>query len=352
MIRKIFGLLLCGLLIFVSVSCKGGDRQNEDYEGGPRIIVLRYLQGTGSTEARAKGFIDSAKKAGANILADPYPAGGAIEGSKKTASNVLENYISGNKLQVDGVFACNLVSTLGMASALEDLRKSGVIIDVKFVGFDYSTKLVSLVQEGKIDALVAQKPRKMGYMAVDVLVKHLKGEEVKRFYDTGVELITKESLQNNEKIRRLVGLEKNAGPNDEPEVEQPKSDYKIAVIPKSTGNDFWNTVEDGAKFAAKKHGVAMFWEGTISETEIAEQNKIIENMMNKNLDGMALAPLDEKVMAKSVENVVEAGIPVVIFDSKVATDKYVSFVATDNEAGGRLGAEHLMKIIGNVEKEE
>ena len=61
----------------------------------------------------------------------------------------------------------------------------------------------------------------------------------------------------------------------------------VAVIPKSTGGEFWETVEQGANDAAKALGVNIKWEGTLTETEIAEQNKIIENMINLGVDGMA-----------------------------------------------------------------
>ena len=46
-----------------------------------------------------------------------------------------------------------------------------------------------------------------------------------------------------------------------------------------------------------------------TETEIAEQNKIIENMVNLGVDGIALAPLNQKAMRKQVEAAVAAGIP-------------------------------------------
>src|SRR5688572_33128920 len=54
----------------------------------------------------------------------------------------------------------------------------------------------------------------------------------------------------------------------------------IAVIPKSTGGEFWETVEQGARDAAKEMDVEIKWEGPLAETELAEQNKIIENMVN------------------------------------------------------------------------
>ena len=70
----------------------------------------------------------------------------------------------------------------------------------------------------------------------------------------------------------------------------------LAAIPKSTGGEFWETVGRGAQHAAKDLGVTLKWEGTVTETEIAEQNKIIENMVNLGVQGIALAPLNQKAM--------------------------------------------------------
>lgn len=186
----------------------GGKRMIEllgDEKG--KVVVLRFVQGTGSTEARAKGFIETVEKAGIEILADPYPEDGSVAGSKKTAANTLEGYIEDDTLEVDGIFACNLYSALGMAAALDDLRKSGIEVDVHFIGFDTSPELIKGVQDGTIDSLVAQNPKKMGYLAVDTITKHLRGQKVGAVVDTGVELVTKERIENNAEIRALVGLE-------------------------------------------------------------------------------------------------------------------------------------------------
>ena len=98
--------------------------------------------------------------------------------------------------------------------------------------------------------------------------------------------------------------------------------FTIAVIPKSIGGEFWETVEEGVREAAKELDVDIRWEGPLAETELAEQNKIIENMINLGVDGMALAPLNNRTMRESVENVVAAGIPVIIFDSAVDGDAH------------------------------
>ena len=170
-----------------------------------RVFMLRFIQGTASTEARAQGFLDAMQSAGFQVLADAFTEDGTVAGAKKTAANVLEGFVESGQLAVDGIFACNLTATLGMAAALDDLQKSGVKIDTVFVGFDSSPRLVEELQNGAIDALIVQNPRRMGYLAVETLVKHLRGESVEPRIDTGVEVVTAERLQNEPRIRELVG---------------------------------------------------------------------------------------------------------------------------------------------------
>lgn len=174
--------------------------------GKGNVVVLRFLQGTGSTEERAKGFIDAAKAGGLNVLADPYPDDGTIAGCKKAATNALAKYVKNNKLELDGIFACNLYSASGMLSALDDLRKSGVEVKTQFIGFDSAPDLVRGLQEGRCAALVVQNPYRMGYLAVKTLVQHLRGEKVEPNVDTGAELVTKERLEKEKAVRDLVGL--------------------------------------------------------------------------------------------------------------------------------------------------
>lgn len=180
--------------------------------GKGRVLILRFVQGTGSTEARAEGFIETAKTEGLEVVADPYPEDATVAGCKKTASNVLEGFIKNNELQLDGIFACNDRSSLGMLAALDDLRKSGVRVHAKFIGFDFTPRLVQAVQEGTIDALVAQNPRKMGALAVETLVAHLRGEKVPSYIDTGVVIVTREKLESDPSVRQLVGLKDAASP--------------------------------------------------------------------------------------------------------------------------------------------
>ena len=179
---------------------------SEQLSSNGRIIVFRYVQGTASTTKRSEGFIESAKKAGHTILADPYSESGTLEGSKSVVSNTFERFIENGKLEIDAIFAANLTATLGVSSAIDDLRDGGIQVDLTFVGFDSSKKLVEEVQSGKIDALIVQSPEKMGYLAVKTAYAVSKGETVEPHIDTGVEVVTAERLKNEPAIRTLVGL--------------------------------------------------------------------------------------------------------------------------------------------------
>lgn len=172
----------------------GGEHLASLLKPGSRTMVMRYIQGAGSTEARSEGANEALTSAGHKVLADPYADTGTVEGCKTAAVNTLEGFIQNDELTLDGIFAANLYSTLGVAEALDDLRKSGIKVDVRFVGFDTSEKLLRAVENKSIDALVAQNPEKMGYLAVTTLHAAVTGADVEAVVDTGVSLVTAETL--------------------------------------------------------------------------------------------------------------------------------------------------------------
>jgi ribose transport system substrate-binding protein len=172
-----------------------------------RLFLLRFIQGTASTEQRSQAFLDTSKAAGFEVLADPYCDDASVAGAKRTATNVLEQFVKDGRLGLDGMFATNLYSTIGLLEALKDLRDGGVKVDTVVVGFDTSPGLIRDLQAGSIDALVSQNPRRMGYLAVETTVRLVNGEKIEPRIDTGVELVTRDRLEKEPEIRKLVGLE-------------------------------------------------------------------------------------------------------------------------------------------------
>ena len=126
---------------------------------------------------------------------------------------------------------------------------------------------------------------------------------------------------------------------------------EIVVIPKGTTHEFWKSIHAGAKKAERELNAAgqpvkIIWKGPLKEDDRDEQIKVVENFIGREVDGMVLAPLDDNALVRPVETAGKANIPVVIIDSGLQSDKYASFVATDNYVGGRMGGEHLGELLG------
>jgi ribose transport system substrate-binding protein len=132
--------------------------------------------------------------------------------------------------------------------------------------------------------------------------------------------------------------------------------YTIAVIPKGTTHEFWKSINAGAfkardELAAQGIKADVIWKGPLKEDDRDQQIQTIENFTTRRVSGIVLAPLDSQAMVRPVNNAIRAKVPVVIFDSGLKSDNYVSFVATDNYKDGVLAAQHLGKLLdgkGNV----
>ncbi len=126
--------------------------------------------------------------------------------------------------------------------------------------------------------------------------------------------------------------------------------YSIAVIPKGTTNEFWNTVHAGAlkaeqEFRAQGLDVTIVWKGPFREDDREQQIQVVESFLSQGVSGIVLAPLDRRALVRPVEEAARAGIPTVIFDSALDYGGAVSFVATDNTKGGELAADRIGSLL-------
>ena len=137
--------------------------------------------------------------------------------------------------------------------------------------------------------------------------------------------------------------------------EEPKGGdgktLRIAFVPKGTTHEFWRTIHAGAikaqrDLAAKGVPVEILWKGPLREDDREQQVQVVESFASQGVDGIVLAPLDEKALVRPVEEAKRLGVPTVIVDSALASDQIVSFVATDNVKGGEMAADELGRLMG------
>jgi ribose transport system substrate-binding protein len=123
---------------------------------------------------------------------------------------------------------------------------------------------------------------------------------------------------------------------------------RIAVIPKATSHLFFVAIHTGVNKASQDFATDVLWNGPNEETDFGRQIEIVDSMVAQHVDGLAISATDERALAAPVARVIAAGIPVVVFDSGVNADGYVSFIATDNYQAGCTAARTLAHLIGGA----
>lgn len=165
-----------------------GQRIGEVLKGQGRVLLLRYQEGSASTVERERGFVEALAKFPSIELVDPKRYAGP---TRATAQEASENLLTAHASTVQAIFCPNESSTFGMLLALRSRNLTGKI---RFVGFDASPGLVEALGKGELDGLVVQNPMKMGYMGVKTAVEALQGKSVPPQQDTGVVIVTKETM--------------------------------------------------------------------------------------------------------------------------------------------------------------
>ncbi len=118
------------------------------------------------------------------------------------------------------------------------------------------------------------------------------------------------------------------------------------MVPKATAHLFFVSVHEGVERAAREFSIEALWNGPSDETDSSRQIQIVDSMVAQGVDGIAISATDERALVAPLMRARAAKIPVVIFDSAVAMEDYVSFISTDNYGAGCLAAQRLAGLVG------
>lgn len=128
---------------------------------------------------------------------------------------------------------------------------------------------------------------------------------------------------------------------------------KIALIMKSLANEFFLTMENGARDHHKAHAdeYDLIAQGIKDELDVARQVQLVEQMTAMPVDAIVIAPADSKALVSVCKKAMDVGITVVNidnkFDEQVLADKGIKipFVGPDNRKGARLVGEYLARRL-------
>ncbi|CAN7359574.1 ribose ABC transporter substrate-binding protein RbsB [Peribacillus frigoritolerans] len=145
-----------------------------------KVVELEGVSGASATRERGKGFHNIADKQ-LEVLTSQ-----TAEFDRTKGLNVMENILQGNK-DIQAVFAHNDEMALG---AIEAIKAAGK--DIIVVGFDGNDDALKAVENGELNATIAQQPALIGEEAVNAAEKILKGEKVDDTISVPLKLVTKE----------------------------------------------------------------------------------------------------------------------------------------------------------------
>jgi ribose transport system substrate-binding protein len=124
---------------------------------------------------------------------------------------------------------------------------------------------------------------------------------------------------------------------------------RIALVMKSLANEFFKTMEEGARAHQKAHAAEydLLATGTRDEQDIAGQVRLVEQMVADRVDALVLAPADSQALVSVCRKAIDAGIVVVNIDNKLddqvlaQRNLRIPFVGPNNRAGAAKVGSYL-----------
>ena len=131
----------------------------------------------------------------------------------------------------------------------------------------------------------------------------------------------------------------------------------IALVVKTLNNPFFIDMQKGAEEAARNANVVLQVQAAEREIDVEKQMQIIENLIQSKVSALCITPSGSKEIVPAIVKANQAGIPVLILDTRVnpealqqAGGKIASFVGSDNFEGGKVAGEFMVKALGGTGK--
>ena len=124
--------------------------------------------------------------------------------------------------------------------------------------------------------------------------------------------------------------------------------YHFEVVVKSFQSSYWQAAVQGIEQAEEELGVTTNTTGPNAESDIADQVNMLNNAINQNPDGIALAACDQNSVVEALQSAKDKGIPVVCFDSGVPDapeGSVYATVVTDNGGAGAIAADKIYEAV-------
>ena len=133
---------------------------------------------------------------------------------------------------------------------------------------------------------------------------------------------------------------------------------RIALVMKSLANEFFKTMEDGARAHQRANAARydLIAGGIKDEQDVAGQIRLVEQMVAEGAAALVIAPADSKALVATCKRAEDAGLVVVNIDNRldleVVREKGLRapFVGPDNRKGARLVGDAVARLLKTGDK--
>lgn len=152
-------------------------------------------------------------------------------------------------------------------------------------------------------------------------------------------------------IASVVLLLVGCGSKDKETAKVENENKKMILITMDSLDEHWLSVKSGAEEKAKElGGIDIIFRAPTGKVDPNEQTRMVEDAITEQADAILLAPSDSSALAPVVDRAIESNIPVVIIDSSVDTEGYLTFLATDNYAAAESAADTMAELVDSKGK--
>jgi len=118
----------------------------------------------------------------------------------------------------------------------------------------------------------------------------------------------------------------------------------FVMVPKGV-HPYYEPCYEGFKAAAARCGIKTDY-CAATEFEVPKQVQMIENVIQRKVDGIAISALDDEGLVRVIDQARQAGIKVITFDAPAPSSSALCYIGTMNEAAGYTGGAEMAKLMG------
>lgn len=162
------------------------------------VVIMNFMKETRNAEQREEGLLDLLRQYPRIKVVDILYANSDSNQAYRLTKRMIDEGVDGDR--VDGIISLNATSSIGVARAVADSKRSDRLT---VVTMDSTPELMSYIQDGVVEAAVVQNPFAIGYLGVKYAVEAMRGQAVPEREETDIKIIDLNNMFRSENQKLL-----------------------------------------------------------------------------------------------------------------------------------------------------